>query len=149
MKNQYKTIIIADHEETDLELAQDALDDLYRVFTVPSGKTLFLLLESVEPDLILLDIEMPDMDGREIIDILKSSEKTAHVPVILLSARTDTGSEKKGPGAGAGAGAGTGAGAGAGTSGGAANCLAKPLTRKLLIKQIEKQLRIGSQKKEG
>jgi len=130
MNKLYKTIIMADHDASSLTVAKDALDDIYNVFTVPSGKTLFLLLESITPDLILLDIEMPDMDGYEIIDALKRSGKTAHIPVIFMSAGIDPGCEKKGLGMGA------------------ADCLTKPFSGELLAKRVEMYLLIESQKKE-
>jgi len=117
---------MADHDESSLIVAKTSLDDIYNIFTVPSGKTLFLLLESVKPDLILLDIEMSDMDGYEIINTLKRSEKTANIPVILLFTKIDPGRGMNGMGMGA------------------AGCLAKPLTGKLLVKQVEMHL----QKKE-
>jgi len=130
MNNQYKKIIIADHDAANLIAAKDSLDDKYNVYTVPSGKTLLLLLESVSPDLILLDTEMADMDGFEIISALKKSGKTANIPIILLSARIDPEHEKKG------------------MSMGATDCLTKPFAGELLTKRIEMHLLIDSQRKE-
>jgi len=119
ISEHYKTIIIADHDAANLIIAKNSLDDIYNVFTVPSGKTLFLLLESVNPDLILLDMDMSDMDGCEIIGALKSCGKTAHIPLILLSAGIDPGCGKKVPGMGA------------------TDYIIKPFTGKLLAKRIE------------
>jgi len=74
-----ETIIIVDDDLTNLTVGMHSLSDKYSVLTAPSGKKLFVLLEKVKPALILLDIEMPEMDGFEVIKLLKKSEKTAHI----------------------------------------------------------------------
>jgi response regulator RpfG family c-di-GMP phosphodiesterase len=96
MANKHKTIIMADDDMKNLSRANDSLRDAYNLFTVPSGKTLFLLLECVRPDIILLDTEMPDMSGFKAFEMLKNSTKTARIPVIFLSDGIDPESEKKG-----------------------------------------------------
>jgi len=130
MNEHYKTIVMADHDAQSLVAAKNSLGDVYNLLTVTSGKTLFLLLESVKPDLILLDTEMSDMDGYRIIDALKKSGETAHIPVILMYESIDTGREKKGMGMGA------------------TDRLTKPFSGELLAKRIEMHLLIESQKKE-
>jgi len=70
-------------------MAESALEDQYRVMTMPSAATMFNLLNKVTPDLILLDIEMPEMDGFDALKILKSKELWADIPVMFLTGRTD------------------------------------------------------------
>ena len=84
-----KTIFIVDDSDTNLSMAESALEDQYRVMTMPSAATMFNLLNKVTPDLILLDIEMPEMDGFDALKILKSKELWADIPVMFLTGRTD------------------------------------------------------------
>jgi putative two-component system response regulator len=84
-----KTIFIVDDSDTNLSMAEAVLEDQYTVMTVPSAAKMFSLLEKMTPDLILLDIEMPDMDGFEALQKLKSSNKWSNIPVIFLTGRND------------------------------------------------------------
>ena len=62
----------------------------YEIIGVESGKKCFELLEkNVIPDLILLDIMMPNMDGWEVLDKLRAHEKWKNIPVIFITARSD------------------------------------------------------------
>jgi len=81
-----KIIIIIDDNVTNLKIASNALDKDYKVFTALSGEKLFSFLKMITPDLILLDIEMPDMDGFEVFARLRANPKTAAIPVIFLTA---------------------------------------------------------------
>ncbi|WP_461255181.1 HD domain-containing phosphohydrolase [Treponema sp. R80B11-R83G3] len=80
-----KSIFIVDDSDTSLLLAKEALKEHYRVLTMSSAARLFKLLEKFIPDLILLDIEMPEMDGFETIQKLKSNNYYKDVPVIFLT----------------------------------------------------------------
>ena len=60
-------IIVVDDIATNLTIAKSALSEKYDVFTAPSGEKLFLLMKRIMPDLILLDVEMPEMDGYDVI----------------------------------------------------------------------------------
>jgi len=80
-----KSIFIVDDSDTSLLLAKEALKEHYRVLTMSSAARLFKLLEKFIPDLILLDIEMPEMDGFETIQKLKSNNFYKDVPVIFLT----------------------------------------------------------------
>jgi putative two-component system response regulator len=84
-----KTIFIVDDSDTNLSMAEAALEDYYRVMTMPSAEKMFNLLEKVTPDLILLDIEMPQMDGFEALTKLKAIDRWSHIPVMFLTGRTD------------------------------------------------------------
>ena len=62
----------------------------YEIIIAENGKKCFELLEkNMKPDLILLDIMMPDMDGWEVFDKLKANPKYKNIPVIFLTARSD------------------------------------------------------------
>ena len=80
-----KTIFIVDDSDTNLALAEEALEDYFRVMTIPSAAKMFLLFEKIRPDLILLDIEMPEMNGFEAIERLKADIDHAEIPVIFLT----------------------------------------------------------------
>ena len=86
MEGKRKTIIIVDDDITNLNIARNILIQKYDVFTVPSGKKLIQILEKISPDLILLDLEMPEMNGYEVLELLKSKDSSAGIPVIFLSA---------------------------------------------------------------
>lgn len=83
MKN---TILVVDDDKTNLSLAQKILMPRYRIAASNSGVGALKYLESHQPDLILLDINMPDMDGFAVMDMLRSQEKTRTIPVIFLTA---------------------------------------------------------------
>jgi len=75
----------------------EGLDSNLEVTTVNSGKKCFEFLESNEnPDLILLDIMMPDMTGWEVLKKLKDHPSWRNIPVIFLTARTDRVAENAG-----------------------------------------------------
>ena len=91
-----KMIFVVDDSDTNLSTAENALEAYYRVMTLPSAAKMFTLLEKVTPDLILLDIEMPEMDGFEALQILKSHHLHTDIPVIFLTAVTDPAVEASG-----------------------------------------------------
>jgi len=89
-----KTIFVVDDNDTNLAMAEKALHDQYRVITLPSAAKMFKFLEKTTPDLILLDIEMPEMDGFEALSSLK--ENNIDIPVIFLTSLIDAEVEVKG-----------------------------------------------------
>ncbi|MCL2768334.1 MAG: response regulator [Synergistaceae bacterium] len=89
-----KTIFVVDDNNTNLSLAEKALQDQYRVITLPSAAKMFKFLEKTTPNLILLDIEMPEMDGFEALSRLK--ENNVDIPVIFLTSLLDAEVEVKG-----------------------------------------------------
>ncbi|MCL2810219.1 MAG: response regulator, partial [Treponema sp.] len=91
-----KTIFLVDDNATNLTVAEDALVKQYRVIALSSAVQMFAALEKFKPDLILLDIEMPEMTGFEAMKKLKSSDLYAEIPVIFLTGRTDPVSEADG-----------------------------------------------------
>jgi putative two-component system response regulator len=91
-----KTIFVVDDSDTNLTMAEAALEEQYRVMTMPSAASMFSFLEKVVPDLILLDIEMPEMDGFEALTQLKSKGKYNEIPIMFLTGRTDADVEARG-----------------------------------------------------
>ena len=99
LKKDYKmqkTIFVVDDVDTNLSSAKDALKEQYRVMTLPSAAKMFALLEKITPDLILLDIEMPEMDGFEALSRLKDMKSQADIPVMFLTGMTDPSVEVRG-----------------------------------------------------
>jgi putative two-component system response regulator len=130
MSDRREKIIVVDDIATNLSIAKSALSDKYDVFTAPSGAKLLLLLDRLIPDLILLDIEMPEMDGYDVITALKDSEKTTHIPVIFLTGKIDPEHEVKG------------------LNLGAVDYITKPFSRELLLKRIDFHVLYERQRKD-
>jgi len=84
-----KTILVVDDSKANLTLAKQALEDYYQVNLVISGQMALRFLEKKMPDLILLDINMPEMDGKETLRQIRAVEEYREIPVIFLTARTD------------------------------------------------------------
>ncbi len=87
-----KSILIIDDEEDVKEIAQIGLEmaAYWSVVTASSGKEGLMLAETSQPDVILLDLMMPDWDGKETLKQLKANQKTANIPVILMTAKTQS-----------------------------------------------------------
>ncbi len=90
------TVLVIDDTPANLSLLNQLLRDHYRVKLANSGARGLGLAESAPPDLILLDIMMPEMDGYAVCRALKSNPLTAGVPVIFLTAKTETADEELG-----------------------------------------------------
>ena len=121
-------IILVDDIKANLDQGRNILKAFYEVYPASSAAKLFSYLEKVIPDLILLDIEMPEMNGYEAIKVLKADERYADIPVIFLTAKSDEISEREG------------------FDLGAADYVAKPFSAPRLFKRIENQLLIARQK---
>jgi putative two-component system response regulator len=91
------TILVVDDTSDNLALMNALLRDAYKVKVANRGKTALQIANSDSPpDLILLDIMMPEMDGYEVCRLLKANPKTANIPIIFLTALTDIENEKTG-----------------------------------------------------
>ena len=130
MNSARKIIFLVDDDMTNLMLGKKALSEAYSVFTLDSAKTMFEMLESVMPDMILLDVNMPDINGHAAIEKLKANAATANIPVIFLTAMGEENMELLG------------------LSLGAIDYISKPFSPALLLKRIEVHLLVESQKRE-
>ncbi|WP_460836161.1 hybrid sensor histidine kinase/response regulator, partial [Massilia agri] len=84
------TVLIVDDIPTNIEVLAGVLKDEYAIKVAISGKKALEIADAFHIDLILLDIMMPTMDGFETCRQLKANPKTAHIPIIFLSARDGT-----------------------------------------------------------
>ena len=90
-QNEQAEILLVDDTPANLHVLSAILSKRgYRVRAAPNGQGALRTARKAPPDLILLDIQMPDMDGYAVCRELKSDEQTCHVPVIFISARDDT-----------------------------------------------------------
>ena len=95
------SVLIVDDEESNVMALSHMLSPDYTVYAVLDGQDAIGIAEENSPDVILLDIIMPNMDGYAVLNALKSSEKTKHIPVIFITGLSDSHEEEKGLSAGA------------------------------------------------
>ena len=85
-----KSILAVDDIPLNLDLLTDILDPFYNISATTGGKDALEILEDTTPDLILLDIMMPEMDGYEVCSIIKERKEWEHIPIIFLTAKNET-----------------------------------------------------------
>lgn len=90
------SILIVDDERSNLDVLTFILKSQYGVQVAKSGEAALKRAREQKPDLILLDIMMPDMDGFEVLAELKSSDDTRHIPVIFITGLARVEDEEKG-----------------------------------------------------
>ncbi|MDR0499318.1 MAG: response regulator [Holophagales bacterium] len=130
MAKERGKIILVDDNKANLDQGRNLLKTFYEVFPAASAAKLFEILENLIPDLILLDIDMPEVNGYEAIKTLKSNNRFVDIPVIFLTSKDDAVSELDG------------------LTLGAADYVSKPFSGPLLLKRIEKELFIANQKRD-
>jgi len=123
-----KKIYIVDDVPANLAIGRNLLRHFYDVYPAPSAAVLFQILEKAVPDLVLLDVDMPEMNGYEAIKIMKSDPRFKEIPVIFLTAKNDEASEMTG------------------FDLGAADYVTKPFSGPLLLRRIANILLIEEQK---
>ena len=90
-------VLLVDDNTTNLQVLRDALDGLgARLLVAKSGAGALAIVAKAHPDLILLDIMMPEMDGYEVCRRLKADEATRHIPILFLTALSTAEDEAKG-----------------------------------------------------
>ncbi len=82
-----QTILVVDDIETNVDILVDLLSDEYEIMVALSGKECIETIRIRVPDMILLDVMMPGMDGFEVCRKLKSYKRTRYVPVIFVTAK--------------------------------------------------------------
>ncbi|RAJ92992.1 signal transduction histidine kinase [Larkinella arboricola] len=93
-------LVVEDNPELRLFL-KESLMAHYRVITADNGRQGLEQALAEVPDLIVSDVMMPELDGYELVERLKADERTSHIPIVLLTARSSYDSRLKGLGAGA------------------------------------------------
>ena len=84
-----KKILVVDDAESNVEIILNVLGEEYDIFIALDGETALEIAKEDKPDLILLDILMPVMDGYEVCRKLKSDDATKNIPVIFITAKVD------------------------------------------------------------
>jgi putative two-component system response regulator len=119
-----KLVMLVDDDPVNLLTGKKALSERYRTLTLPSAAAMFNMLPQHRPEIILLDVNMPDMDGFDSIKRLKSDPSTRGIPVIFLTAKTDPESELMG------------------LDLGALDYITKPFSPPLLLKRVDSHLKL-------
>ena len=96
-----KHILLVDDVSTNLKCVGLILKNKYKLTMVKSGREALDSLKNAIPDLVLLDIHMQDMDGYEVMQHMNEKPETAEIPVILLTADSEEGTEERGVALGA------------------------------------------------
>ncbi|MCW0484456.1 substrate-binding domain-containing protein [Gaoshiqia sediminis] len=81
-------ILLVEDDREVRSYIRECLEESYEILEAPNGKVALKMIEEEEPDLIVSDIMMPEMDGLELTHQLKNDLKTCHIPIILLSAKS-------------------------------------------------------------
>jgi len=123
-----KKIIYVDDIQYSLVSVKNRLQNQYDVFTADSAGKMFEMLENFTPDLILMDVNMPDVDGYEAIKSLKADERYTDIPVVFLTGKSDRESVVKG------------------LSLGAVDYIIKPYTASKLAEIVENNINNSEQK---
>ena len=89
-------VLVVDDTETNIDILVDILSDLYEVSVALDGESALESVISDQPDIILLDVMMPGIDGHEVCQRLKNNPETTHIPIIFVTAKTETEDESKG-----------------------------------------------------
>jgi putative two-component system response regulator len=119
-----KIVFVVDDNDTNLLAAKAALEDSYRVITMQNAGKMFKLAAKLKPDLVLLDILMPECDGFTAIKMMKDDPVLSGVPVIFLTSKLDPETEIRG------------------LELGAVDFLSKPFTAPILRRRIETHIEI-------
>lgn len=125
-----KRVLIVDDDDINLKVASKILKPVNKVISVPSGKMALEYLKKDTPDLILLDVHMPEMDGFEVMERIKTEHKEKDIPVIFLTADNDRDTEVKG------------------FKAGALDFIAKPFIAEIMIQRVGRILELTTLKKE-
>lgn len=116
------SLLVVDDTPQNLSLMSDLLDSSYHVKLAPNGARALKIAASTPPDLILLDVMMPEMDGYAVCNALKADPATHDIPVIFLTAMDTQQDEERG------------------LSMGAVDYIAKPISPAILLARVRNQL---------
>jgi two-component system sensor histidine kinase/response regulator len=127
-KTKEGSLLVVDDSSANIDVLVDLLSPQYRIRVATNGKAALALCAKEIPDLILLDIMMPEMDGYEVCQRLKEMEETKSVPVIFITAKGETEDETKG------------------LSLGAVDYISKPITPAVVLARVETHLKVNRQR---
>jgi diguanylate cyclase (GGDEF)-like protein len=127
-KRQRPLVLVVEDDEDAREVLQELLRDQYDVEAVGDGESAVKRAKELLPDLVLLDLFLPGLDGFGALTGLRRDPKTAEVPVIFLSAQGDAETKSQG------------------LSLGAADYLAKPFSAQELMARVDRTLKLTAQK---
>ena len=91
-----QTILIVDDKKLNIDIITDILSDSYAVMAATSGERALKLLEKRKPDLVLLDVFMPGIDGFDVLRQMRMDAELSNIPVIFVTGEHDTSAEEKG-----------------------------------------------------
>lgn len=122
--NKKNSILIVDDERTNIKTLTAILSPEYNIYASGDGLDVIEIVDKLAPDVILLDVIMPEMDGYEVIAALKASEITRNIPVIFVTGLDSIDAEKKG------------------LALGAADYIAKPFNPEIVKLRVHNQIKI-------
>jgi len=125
-----KKVIIVDDNVSYLSMIRNLLKSFYEVYPAPSAERLFSVMEKFIPDIVLLDVNMPGMNGFKTIKLMKENPRYKDIPVIFITSKDDENSAAEG------------------LDLGAEDYITKPFFGSLLLRRIMNILLIEQQKKE-
>ncbi|MBR4785765.1 MAG: response regulator [Fibrobacter sp.] len=128
MEQAKAKILVVDDTKTNIEVLENVLMDHYDVFVAKNGKKAIEIAEKVLPDLILLDVMMPEMNGYETMRAMKGMESLKNIPVFFLTAKSDNESEQ------------------IGLDLGAVDYIGKPFNPQLVLLRVKNQLEYKRQR---
>ncbi|MEH6519191.1 MAG: response regulator [Halioglobus sp.] len=99
--NEKSRILIVDDEPGNIKILSNVLAADYALSVATNGKQALEIARVQSPDIVLLDMIMPEMDGIEVCQALKSNDETKDIPVIFVTSMSDTANEERGLDAGA------------------------------------------------
>ena len=125
-----QTVLIVDDTPENIDILVGILKDRYELKVATSGKAaLEILAEKRKPDIVLLDIMMPEIDGYQVCQIIKADPATKKIPVIFITAMNDEEDETRG------------------FAYGAADYITKPISPPIVLARVATQLNLYDQKK--
>ncbi len=127
-KTKKGSLLIVDDTPANIDVLVGLLSPQYRTRVAMNGKIALSLCAKEIPDLILLDIMMPEMDGYEVCQRLKQMEETKNIPIIFITAKGETEDETKG------------------LAMGAVDYISKPITPAIVLARVETHLKVNRQR---
>jgi signal transduction histidine kinase/HPt (histidine-containing phosphotransfer) domain-containing protein len=129
-KNEKNRVLIVDDEKLNVEILGSILRDEYTVLMAKNGSSAIEMIGKFLPDIILLDIIMPDINGFDVLTTVKASEKTRHIPVIIITGLDSVEDEERG------------------LSLGAADFIHKPFSAGIVLSRVRNQTQLINQIRE-